>query len=203
MAVVSKVNSDLQQVSVLDTIFNTAQYTNPIVATFNGVVTGATTITVSQLQGTITIGHAVRGAGIPEGTVVAGYAAPTLTVTVPAGSAMTVSTQQIYMVTANPLYTVNATVQSGGAKVDYYTLTIQSGKHQAVLDAIQSAATVCSYEVKSATSIAVGWQPAGVWGQDAVGFGVAAPTVLAALQAAPGSSATLISAATKGASLTG
>jgi hypothetical protein len=203
MAVAPKINGDVRPVAVLDTTV----YQNPLTASFNGTITGATTIVVSGLNGTITPGDIIRGAGIPEGTTVSAYAAPTITASVPVGESLIVNAlQSVPLTTSSLLFTAAATVQSSGPKLDYYTITVQSNKHQTVLDLIQEKATVSSYQINNATTLAVSFYPANVWGEDNVAFGVAAPTVLANLRAqvpAPLTAATLIAAVLKGAAFTG
>jgi hypothetical protein len=182
-------------------------YLNPVKSTFSGTVTAATTITVSGLNSTINAGDIIFGAGIPEGTTVASYVSPTITVSLPAGESLTVnSSLQIFMATASVLFTPAQTVQLQGPSLDYITITLQANKHETVLDIIQERATICNYEITGTTSMSVCFQPSGVWGTDTVAFGQSAANILLALQAAtpsPLSGPTLFSAVTKGAQFTG
>lgn len=198
-------------VNISQTVASTAirsyddSYSNPIKATFTGTVTSATTITVNTLtlNGTINTGDIIRGAGIPDGTTIS-YAAPTITV--PLGTNLTVSTTPVYLATSGLPYSLSKSVQIGGPKLDYYTITVDSNKHQTVLNIIQDKASIYSYEITSATSLAVAFYPSGVWGSDNVAYGASAPGVLNNLRSQVPSvftPATLIAAVTKGAAFTG
>jgi hypothetical protein len=138
---------------------------------------------------------------------ISAYAAPNITASVPAGESLIINaSQEVPLTTSGVLYSAAATVQSSGPKLDYYTITVQSNKHQTVLNIIQEKATIASYQIASATSMGVSFYPANVWGIDSVAYGVAAPNVLANLRAqvpAPLTAATLIAAVTKGAAFTG
>lgn len=175
MAISTKINGDLQRVSVLDAVGSTPDspiYTNPINATFVGTFLTATTIQVTSLNGTITGGDVIRGGQIPVGTLVVSYVTPVLTIAPPASEPIPASAigDSIPMATATPtnLYTANKAVQSGGPKLDYYTLNASvANKHSQVIDVIQQKATVHVYQVANATAINVGYYPSGVWGADA------------------------------------
>lgn len=148
MAQFLKVNSDAKPVLHVDS----ASYTNDAV-TFTGVVATGTTITVSNPSSTAFVaGQVVTGAGVPAGTVVVSYAAPTLTVTGP--TALTVATTSISMV-ARTMWVAGQVVNVAGPKLAFFYIngTGCANRIDQLLQVVQERATVHMYLVKDADEV--------------------------------------------------
>lgn len=185
MAIATKINGDLQRVSVLDALGVTPSspiYASPITATFSGYIASATTVQVYNINGTITAGDIIGGAYIPVGTTTSAPAGlpVTITLTLPVGESIPAAaiglTLPMATAPATGFYTAGKAVHTGGPRLDYYTLTIEANKHSEVMDVIQKKALVHVYQIDSSTSLAVGYYPSAAWGDDSV-------AVLANLQA--------------------
>ena len=163
MAQISKANGDFLPVAVMD-----AQgYINTVVV-FGASTLTATTLSITQLQGTFVPGQVVSGPGIDAGTIVVSYVGTTLTISKPTlGPALS-----NVPLSARTPYQLGATVQPQGPKLQYFTVTAPAAVPpaaslaayiQQVVQAIGQLSTIHIYEVVDADTITMATYGTDCW----------------------------------------